>query len=108
VPSGDHYQCYKSKDLKNPKFQSILGVSLIDQFGSSTAEVKKPFLVCAPVDKDGSGVVDPDEYMCCYKIKGTKLDPEARVETGDQFGTLQQSFKKAQLLCQPCSRTVLP
>jgi hypothetical protein len=56
--------------------------------------VKKPFLICAPADKDGSGIVDPATHICCYKIKGSKLDPPESVEIEDQWGTLQLEVKK--------------
>ncbi len=103
----DHFQCYKVKDLKNPKFDKIKGVQVSDQFGSDVIEVKKPSLLCAPVDKEGSGINDPETHLCCYKIKGTKLDPPAEVEIEDQFGTLELKVKKPELICLPCSKTVL-
>lgn len=106
--SGDHYHCYKAKDLRNPKFVSVPGVTLDDQFGSHFVEVKKPFLVCPPASKNGSGIDDPVNHLCCYKIKGPKLDPAISVETTDQFGSLQQQLKKSSILCQPCLKTVLP
>jgi len=104
----DHYQCYKAKDLKNPKFLGVEGVSLEDQFGSVTADVKKLASICAPVDKNGEGIDDPAQHQCCYKVKRAKLEPTVSVETTDQFGTLQAELKKASTLCLPCTKTVLP
>jgi len=106
--TGDHYHCYKAKDLKKPKFVAVPGVTLDDQFGSHIVEVKKPFLVCPPASKNGSAIDDPVKHLCCYKIKGPKLDPAVSVETSDQFGTLQQELKKSSILCQPCLKSVLP
>ena len=103
----DHFQCWQVKDLKNPKFEKR-GVTLNDQFTAGTVEVKKLFLVCAPADKDGSGVNDVNTHQCCYKIKGAKLDPPPRVTVTDQFGDHEAEVKKAKFLCQPCSKTVLP
>lgn len=108
VPPGDHYHCYKAKDLKNPKFLAQPGVTLDDQFGNHVVEVKKPFLVCPPASKNGSGIEDAAKHLCCYKIKGPKLDPKKDVETTDQFGTLQQQLNKSSMLCQPCLKAVLP
>jgi hypothetical protein len=104
----DHMKCYKAKDLKNPKFEKLEGLELEDQFGSESVKVSKLFFVCAPVDKDNTGVKNPDLHMCCYKIKGAKFDPPKEVEIQDQFGTLQMGLKMPQLLCQPCSKTLLP
>ena len=102
----DHFKCWQVKDLKIPtKFQKR-NVTLDDQFADETVEVKKLFLLCAPADKDGSGIIDPDTHQCCYKIKGTKLS--ARVEVEDQFGIHTLEVQKAKFLCQPCSKTVLP
>ena len=104
----DHFQCWQVKDLKNPKFEKRESLPLDDQFASGSVDVKKPFLLCAPADKDGSGINNPITHQCCYKIKGTKLEPPENVEIEDQFGTLELEVKKAKFLCQPCSKTVLP
>ncbi len=107
VPTADHFKCWQVKDLKIPKFDKR-NVTLDDQFADESVEVKKLFLICAPADKDGSGINDPDTHQCCYKIKGTKLSPPARVEVDDQFGTHTLQVQKAKFLCQPCLKTVLP
>jgi hypothetical protein len=104
----DHMKCYKAKDLKNPKFEKLESLPLEDQFGSESVKVSKLFFVCAPADKNNTGVNNPDLHMCCYKIKGAKFDPPKQVEVQDQFGTLQMGLKMPQLLCQPCTKTLLP
>ncbi len=71
-------------------------------------EVKKLFLLCAPADKDGSGINDPNSHQCCYKIKGANIQPRPIVEVVDQFGPHQLEVKKPKFLCQPCTKTVLP
>jgi hypothetical protein len=106
--AGDHYQCYKAKDLKNPKFAKQLGVSVADQFTTATIDLKKPDMVCAPTDKDGSGIVDEATHLCCYKSTGPKLSDAEDIETEDQFGTLQLQLKKAKMLCAPCTKDLLP
>lgn len=110
-PPSNHFKCYKAKDLKNPAFTQIKdpGISLIDQFGSeANVGVLKPFLLCNPADKNGSGIGDPSAHLCCYKIKAQKPDPKPQVQVADQFGTLQLLVVKPQLLCQPCTKTILP
>jgi hypothetical protein len=111
LPPLDHYKCYKVKDLKNPKFEKTKdpGISLNDQFGDeSDIDVIKPFFICNPADKDSSGISNEDAHLCCYKIKAQKLASRPQVEIEDQFGTLQLEAIKPQILCQPCSKTVLP
>lgn len=107
----DHYKCYKVKDLKNPKFTKV-GVSLTDQFGINDGafEARKPFLFCNPAQKNGEGILNTDDHLTCYKVKGPKLAPSNRPssETFNQLGTLQLQAKKAFLLCVPSSKVDLP
>jgi len=107
----DHYKCYKVKDLKNPKFVKTTA-TLTDQFGINDGlfEAKKPFVFCNPVDKNGEGILNTDDHLTCYKVKGPKLNPLDRpnVQVVNQLGTLQLQAKKAQLVCLPSSKTVLP
>ncbi len=107
----DHFKCYKAKDLKNPKFVPTT-VDLTDQFGVNDGgfDVKKPFLMCNPAEKNNTGIYEPNEHLTCYKIKGPKLDSALRpqVEATDQFGTLRLQATKPYLLCVPSAKTVLP
>jgi hypothetical protein len=110
-PLMDHMKCWKVKDLKNPRFEKIKdpGVSLHDQFGDEDdVDVIKPFFVCNPADKNGSGIRDENAHLCCYKIKAQKVLPRPQIEITDQFGTVQLEAIKPQILCQPCSKTELP
>jgi len=96
-----NFQCYQGKDLKNPKFTPPQDVAVVDPFATSSVDVKKPFLVCAP---SGSGKM----HLCCYKMKGPKLAVPANVETDDSFGTLQLRLTAPKLLCTACAAKVLP
>jgi hypothetical protein len=91
-----HLKCYKVKKLSTP-FPGT--VSLNDSIGGTvTAEVKKAFLFCNPVSKNGSAVNDTDP-MVCYKIKADKQ--ESTQNTTNQFGATSVVAKKAFLLCLP-------
>jgi hypothetical protein len=96
-----NYQCYQGKDLKNPKFAPLQDVAVIDPFGASSIDVKKPFLVCAPA---GPG----SAHLCCHKMKGPELPAPANVATEDGFGTLQLQLRVPKLYCTACGATVLP
>lgn len=103
----DNYQCYKSKDLKNPKFVGTTR-SVSDQFLSGSVDVKKPGMVCAPASVDGSALVDPAAHLNCYKVKGPS-GSGANAQLVDQFGTLQVAVKgKAAFLCVPATKTIIP
>jgi subtilisin-like proprotein convertase family protein len=108
VDTFDNYECYKAKDLKQPKFVPVEDVSLITLVQPDTADVKKPALVCLPANKDGSGVTELDIAQCCYQVKGGALKPARNVQVSDEFGTLQLSLSKPGLLCQPCSVQSVP
>ena len=93
-----HLKCYKVKKLTTP-FPGT--VSLVDTIGGAqSAEVKKAFLFCNPVSKNGSLINDPDP-MVCYKIKADKQ--ESTVNTTNQFGATSIVAKKAFILLVPPS-----
>jgi hypothetical protein len=103
----DNYQCYKAKDLKNPKFVATTR-NVSDQFLSGAFDVKKPGYICAPASVDGSVLVDPATHLSCYKVKGPK-GLGANAQLVDQFGTVQIAVKgKASLLCVPATKTIIP
>src|SRR5262249_43034255 len=102
-PTADHYLCHQVKDLKNPKFVAIAGVSVFDQTLPTLCDVKKPYLLCNPADKNGSGINDPSTHYCCYK---TKCISAAAVTyfISDQFGVHGVQTKKPKFLCNPCDK----
>jgi hypothetical protein len=59
----DHYQCYK---IKKDVVAFPPTVSAVDQFASVAAlEIKKPFLWCNPVDKNGGGIRNDIDHLLC-------------------------------------------
>jgi len=93
-----HLKCYKVKKLITP-FPAT--VALVDSIGGAqSADVKKAFLYCNPVSKNGSPINDTDP-MVCYKIKADKQ--ESTQSTTNQFGFTSVVAKKAFLLCLPPS-----
>ena len=112
APAGgiDHFQCYKIKETnKTPKFVKTT-VTVQDQFGTKTVELKKPKRLCVPVDKNGEtpGAGDHDSHLLCYQAKQTsepkfeKIDP---VYTANQFGNESLKVIKLAELCVPALRT---
>jgi hypothetical protein len=101
IPAMDDFSCYGAKDLKNPKFQKIDGVSLEDELSTRDASLKKPLFVCLPVNRDGSGSVQTTA-ICCYQSKEPKLASKTDLTTGDTLGTLDIRVAKPKMLCLPC------
>jgi len=102
----DHYKCYKIK--KDSIAAPPPTVADVDQFGTTTDTVSKPFLWCNPVSKNGSGIIDPIDHLLCYKIKGDAPNPPPHLETTNQFGTSTLFAKKPFLLCVPGTKAIIP
>ena len=66
----NHFQCY---EIRPPQSFSATGVSLVDQFGSLTVELKKAMAVCAPADKNGEDptAATATEHLTAYSISQT-------------------------------------
>jgi hypothetical protein len=74
LPAGlAHFNCYRTRDLGHPRFVPQRNVSIVDQFDSSTIDVRKPYLLCAPASEDASTVADPSTHLCCYKTRAHGL-----------------------------------
>jgi len=107
IPAMDDFSCYGAKDLKNPKFQKIDGVSLEDEFATRDASLKKPALVCLPVNRDGSGTIQTTA-ICCYQSKEPKLAAKTDITTDDTLGALDIRVAKPKMLCVPCQVSSAP
>jgi hypothetical protein len=104
VLNNNHYLCHKVKDLKVPaKFVAQSGVSVVDQTIATTVDLKKPYLLCNPVSKNGGPINDPALHYCCYKAKAA-AKVKADYDITDQFGPLRLETKKPFLECNPCTK----
>jgi hypothetical protein len=103
-----HFNCYKSRDLRHPHFVEQRDLDIVDQFGATQVDVRKPYLLCAPASQDGSAVPDPSTHLCCYKTRAGRLDQAIRAQTDDVFGSQKVEVRRSTLVCTPCSKTVLP
>ncbi len=103
----DHFECYKIGITKGtPKFVPQLGVSLGDQFGTMTVDVKKAMYLCNPVDKQNEDPTAPNhvDHLMCYKAKQTDAVKFVKIVGAfveDQFGSETLDVKKPALLCVP-------
>ena len=83
VNPPDHYKCYLTAGAKF----KLKGISIQDQFGSITVEIKKVLHWCPPVDKNDEGIINNSESLTCYQVNG--LPPANRptaIRTLNQFG----------------------
>jgi hypothetical protein len=105
TPAPDHFRCYAVDD---DSVRDMFPVSLEDQFRSDPAvEVKRAVSICAPVDKDGEGIVDPDTHLVCYMIgRSGALHIDATVS--NQFGNDQElTVLNERTLCVPSSKEII-
>ncbi len=111
-----HYVGYKIKELKGTeKFEDIKGVSVTDQFGELTIDIKKPKLLLVPSLKDHD--VTPEmtspftvNHFKCYDVKETEHSPKFEkrtVDLLDQFAVepFTMEVKKLKMLCIPVYKT---
>ena len=113
----NHFKCYDVKESKDtPKFVKRI-VSLCDPNFDITKdfEVKKPKMLCTPVEKqvdNADGTVEitpiqnPENHLMCYDIKKMKGEPKfekRNVFTDNQFGPEDLEVKKVKQLCLPSS-----
>jgi len=98
----DHYLCYQIKPT-SPFGQ--IPLSLVDQFESAHATVKKPVALCPPANKNGEGIKDAVTHEEMYLIKQTSPVHQPRtVTTRDQFGELSLDARTVQTLMVPTNK----
>jgi endonuclease/exonuclease/phosphatase family metal-dependent hydrolase len=104
----DHYKCYKTKVTRGTsKFPKKVQASVDDQFTQQATilDVKKPQLLCNPVDKNGEGIKNGDGHLLCYQVKPAKGEPKhpklTGVRTADQFIEDRVDTIKEEFLCVP-------
>jgi len=101
-PVVDHFKCYHVIKAKT----RVSNLVIDDQFGTLTEDVKKPFRLCIPADKNGSGIIDPNVSLMCYKTHITPGTPPFRGPTNpvfidNQFGPDSLIVNHLRELCVP-------
>ncbi len=81
---GDAFMCYRSRTAKGtPRFGGAT-VAATDELQTRPIDVKRPRLLCAPVDL-GSGVLDPATHLIGYKARAAEDSAPYETETNVQF-----------------------
>ena len=77
-------------------------VRLQDRFGPSVAEVRAPWLLGTPADKNGEGLRDKGTHLECYAIADKPEQPAPGVvDVSSQFGRDRIRLGRAAALCVP-------
>jgi hypothetical protein len=108
VPCIDDSEC-ESAVCTRKEFESR-ELSVVDGFETKATIVRRPKMLCTPVEKNGEpdSVVDSEKNLLCYKIKdvrGQRRFERQFFQTVDQFGeidplrAIRGSGLKASLLC---------
>jgi len=126
LPGHDDYKCYNVKEVKKRCTGDLvtkctqdadcataggichvghpkgLQEDLVDQFDGSTVELKKPKMLCVPVEKTAP-VINPIDHLTCYQIKRSDGLKHTKVDdihlNNEQFGPEVVSTVKEQFLC---------
>ena len=101
----NHYGCYEIKPFS---FAVITNVTLVDQFGSSTATVGRPNKLCAPADKndeDPTAPTDPD-HLTAYALHSPTLKV-LNQRIVNQFGTVVVDVLRPALLMVPSAKSLV-
>ena len=106
TPAVDHFKCFKAKRAR----ARATGITVVDQFGTKTVDVRKPAHLCAPTDKNGEGVLDPSGFLMCYKVR-ERSEPFRGLEPvflDDQFRVTTTRLERVLELCVPSTADLPP
>jgi uncharacterized membrane protein len=107
----DHYLCYAVR-ARSRGFDPI-AVSLADSRQTAERLLKKPRLLCNPVDKNGEGILDPTAHLTCYDVKPLRGRSARRrlnldLLVNNQFGEEQRlTLKKPKTVCVPSQMEIV-
>jgi hypothetical protein len=102
----DHQMCYRVRpEGPNPPQASVM--IEVDN-ATFTAVAARPTLLCNPVDKNGSGVLDPTCHLVCYKLRTRVHVRGADATIQDQFMSSLVHYQGGKTLCIPSSSQVVP
>ena len=104
----DHYKCYKVRLSSGSSFADTQAMAA-DQFENRLYDVKKPKHLCAPVDKNGEGIVSATGHLMCYTVERAAGQPkhakvQGQIHISNQFASDQRlDTVKEEELCVPAT-----
>lgn len=108
-----HLVSYDLKKIKGePKFKKIKNISVTNQFGDLTVDIKHPKHLLVPSAKSHDAVPEELEkivinHFKCYDAKESKKTPKFEkrtVDLDDQFGSVTMKVHKVKSLCSPVDK----
>jgi hypothetical protein len=118
APAVDHFECYQARVTRGTTPFARRTVTVADQFGSRTLELKKVKRVCLPVDKndEAPGAESHPDHLVCYQARdrsAQRFTAVSPIYTANQFGNETLQAKKPAELCvaalrQPTGPTPTP
>ena len=94
-------------------FTPPAGVSIGDQFGSTTADIRpgNRLTFCNPVSKNGGAILDPATHLTCFRLLEPAGSSNVQVTIDNQFGDGQRLTVRrtvaSRRICLPSTKTVL-
>ena len=98
----DHVQCYEIKPRNAPG----VTVTVEDQFGTLEETTRYPHRLCAPVSKDGEGILDPVPYLTGYVMDNPKFTRRPNQVVVNEFGTLTLDLTRPDILMVPSAKSL--
>ncbi len=109
VPPGPgRFACYKVKATRGtPRFVPVTGVTVRDQLGTLTVQLRRPSRICAPLDLAGDdpGAPARDERLLCYQARVVSGTPRFARRSGlfasNAFGSERLDATQLAEVCVP-------
>jgi len=105
TPDLNHFMCYEVK--RRPSFGGASDVSLLDEFGFGTADLRRRKRLCNPADKNGEDPTAPqsDEHLVAYEIRhAPRFVSVPHVLVLNQFGSFQVEIVRPERLMVPSAK----
>jgi hypothetical protein len=95
----NHFTCYR---VRGAKFKAS-DLPIEDQIAPYVIDIKKPFRLCVPTDKENEGIVDPAALLACYKEASMPKRPPfaGPFFTNNQFGPMSVFLTRTREFCVP-------
>ena len=107
TPTIDHFKCYRVKGDR----RRVTNVTIDDQFGAITVDIKRPRRLCVPAVKNGEGaLLDAVDHLMCYEVRlraGSAFSGGGDLFIDNQFGPDRFGGFRPRELCVPAAKNFL-
>jgi hypothetical protein len=103
----DHMTCYRVKRGRT----RVPNITVQDQFGTLTVDIKRPVRLCIATDKNGEGIPVPGAQTMCYEVRPAR-SPRFKAPNplfiNNQFGPMTIDITRPTELCVPSIASTPP